>query len=88
MKVVVVNKNSKVNIEVIEKELCLLYLGEVLVDVEYCGVCYIDLYVVNYDFGNIDGCIFGYEGVGIVMKIVDDVILLKIGDCVSIVWMF
>ena len=37
MKAVVVNKNSKANIEVVEKELRPLHSGEALVDVEYCG---------------------------------------------------
>ena len=43
MKAVVVNKNSKANIEIIEKELRPLHSGEALVDVEYCGVCHTDL---------------------------------------------
>ncbi|MBK5350785.1 alcohol dehydrogenase AdhP [Bacillus sp. TH44] len=88
MKAVVVNKNSKANIEVIEKELRPLHSGEALVDVEYCGVCHTDLHVANHDFGNTDGRILGHEGVGIVTKIADDVTSLKIGDRVSIAWMF
>ena len=88
MKAVVVNKNSKANIEVIDKELRPLHSGEALVDVEYCGVCHTDLHVANHDFGNTDGRILGHEGVGIVTKIADDVTSLKIGDRVSIAWMF
>ncbi|WP_305927453.1 alcohol dehydrogenase AdhP [Bacillus mycoides] len=88
MKAVVVNKNSKANIEVIEKELRPLHSGEALVDVEYCGICHTDLHVANHDFGNTDGRILGHEGVGIVTKIADDVTSLKIGDRVSIAWMF
>lgn len=49
MKAVVVNKNSKANIEVIDKELRPLHSGEALVDVEYCGVCHTDLHVANHD---------------------------------------
>lgn len=55
---------------------------------EYCGVCYIDLYVKNVDFGDVIGVILGYEGIGKVIEVVEDVELLKIGDCVFIVWMF
>ena len=51
-------------------------------------MCHTDLHVANHDFGNNDGRILGHEGVGIVTKIADDVTSLKIGDRVSIAWMF
>lgn len=86
MKVVVVIKDYRVSIE--EKCLRELRFGEVLVKIEYCGVCYIDLYVKNVDFGDVIGVILGYEGIGCVIKIVDNVDLLKVGDCVFIVWMY
>lgn len=79
MKAVVVNKNSKANIEIIEKELRPLHSGEALVNVEYCGVCHTDLHVANHDFGNTDGRILGHEGIGIVTKIADDVYFTKGG---------
>lgn len=63
-------------------------MGEVFVDVEYCGFCYIDLYVVVGDFGEKLGMIIGYEGVGCVSKVVFGVIFLKVGDWVLIVWFF
>ncbi|WP_449538244.1 alcohol dehydrogenase AdhP [Ferdinandcohnia sp. Marseille-Q9671] len=88
MKAVVVNQNSKANIEVIEKELRPLKSGEALVDIEYCGVCHTDLHVAAGDFGNVDGRILGHEGIGIVSKVADDVTSLKVGDRVSIAWMF
>ena len=84
MKAVVVNKNSKANIEVIEKELRPLHSGEALVDVEYCGVCHTDLHVANHDFGNTDGRILGHEGVGIVEKVGTNVRNFKEGDRVVI----
>lgn len=64
MKVVVVIYDYQVN--VMEKMLCLLEYGEVLLKMECCGVCYIDLYVKNGDFGDKIGVIFGYEGIGVV----------------------
>lgn len=50
MKVVVVNLES-IGVVVEEKVFCLFEIGEVFVEIEYCGVCYIDFYVVYGDFG-------------------------------------
>lgn len=88
MKAVVVNPKGKANIEVIEKKLRTLTSGEALVDVEYCGVCHTDLHVAAGDFGNVDGRILGHEGIGVVSQVADDVTSLKVGDRVSIAWMF
>lgn len=75
-------------IKIVEKELCLLKDNEVWLKMEVCGVCYMDLYVKNVDFGDVSGCILGYEGIGIVMEVGKDVISLKIGDCVFVVWFY
>lgn len=88
MKAVVVNSSSKANIEVVEKELRPLKSGEALVDVEYCGVCHTDLHVAGGDFGDVQGRVLGHEGIGVVSKIADDVTSLKVGDRVSIAWMY
>ncbi|WP_456279502.1 alcohol dehydrogenase AdhP [Bacillus sp. AK128] len=88
MKAVVVNPNAKANIEVIEKEVRSLQLGEALVDVEFCGVCHTDLHVAAGDFGVVEGRILGHEGIGTVSKVADDVTSLKVGDRVSIAWLF
>lgn len=88
MKAVVVNPNSKANVEVIEKELRPLQPGEALVDIEFCGVCHTDLHVAAGDFGNVEGRTLGHEGIGVVSKVADDVTSLKIGDRVSVAWMF
>ncbi|KAB7670789.1 alcohol dehydrogenase AdhP [Bacillus sp. B1-b2] len=88
MQAVVVNQKSRANVEVMEKELRPLKAGEALVTVEYCGVCHTDLHVAAGDFGNVEGRILGHEGIGIVTKVAEDVTSLKIGDRVSIAWMF
>lgn len=86
MKVVVVMKDYYV--DVMYKILCLLKYGEVLLKMECCGVCYIDFYVKNGDFGDKIGVILGYEGIGVVVEVGLGVILLKLGDCVSVVWFY
>ena len=83
MKAVVVNKNSKANIEIVEK-ITSVTLRRSVSRCRVLWVCHTDL----HDFGNTDGRILGHEGVGIVTKIADDVTSLKIGDRVSIAWMF
>lgn len=88
MKAVVVNPDSKANVEVIEKELRPLQPGEALVDIEYCGVCHTDLHVAAGDFGEVPGRVLGHEGIGIVSRVADDVTSLEIGDRVSVAWMF
>ncbi|MGW9918488.1 alcohol dehydrogenase AdhP [Staphylococcus hominis] len=86
MKAAVVTHNHKVNVE--NKELRNLEPGEALVQTEYCGVCHTDLHIKNADFGDVTGRTLGHEGIGRVIKIVDDVTSLKVGDCVSIAWLF
>ena len=86
MKAAVVSNNKKVKIE--ERELRNLKNGEVLVKTEYCGVCHTDLHVKNGDFGDVTGTILGHEGIGKIIKCADDVKDLKIGDRVSIAWMY
>lgn len=86
MKAAVVSNNKKVKIE--ERELRNLKNGEVLVKTEYCGVCHTDLHVKNGDFGDATGTILGHEGIGKIIKCADDVKDLKIGDRVSIAWMY
>ncbi len=88
MKAVVVNPKGKANVEVIENELRTLKSGEAMVNIEYCGVCHTDLHVASGDFGDVAGRILGHEGIGIVSQVADDVTSLKVGDRVSIAWMF
>lgn len=88
MKAVVVNSKSRANVEVVEKDLRPLEAGEALVNTEFCGICHTDLHVAAGDFGDEEGRILGHEAVGIVEKIADDVTSLKVGDRVSIAWMF
>ena len=86
MKAAVVTSDKKVSVE--EKELRALNSGEALVATEYCGVCHTDLHVKNADFGDVTGVVLGHEGIGKVIEIADDVTSLKVGDRVSIAWMF
>lgn len=86
MKAAVVTHNHKVNVE--NKELRNLEPGEALVQTEYCGVCHTDLHIKNADFGDVTGRTLGHEVIGRVIKIADDVTSLKVGDRVSIAWLF
>lgn len=86
MKAAVITKDHKVSIE--DKEVRELKSGEALVKTEFCGVCHTDLHVKNGDFGDVTGTTLGHEGVGRVIKCADDVTSLKVGDRVSIAWMF
>ena len=88
MRAVIVNPKSKANVEIVEKELRALESDEALVDVECCGVCHTDLHVAAGDFGDVEGRVLGHEGIGTVSKVADGVTSLKIGDRVSIAWMF
>lgn len=87
MKAVVVNPEST-GVVVVEKELRPLEAGEVLVQIEYCGVCHTDLHVANGDFGKVPGRVLGHEGIGIVTEIAPGVTSLKVGDRVSVAWFF
>ncbi|HDF6352591.1 TPA: alcohol dehydrogenase catalytic domain-containing protein [Staphylococcus aureus] len=86
MRAAVVTKDHKVSIE--DKKLRALKPGEALVQTEYCGVCHTDLHVKNADFGDVTGVTLGHEGIGKVIEVAEDVESLKIGDRVSIAWMF
>ncbi|MCJ1657036.1 alcohol dehydrogenase AdhP [Staphylococcus sp. NRL 16/872] len=86
MKAAVVTQEHKVSVE--EKELRNLEPGEALVQTEYCGVCHTDLHVKNADFGDVTGRVLGHEGIGRVIEVAEDVESLKVGDRVSIAWMF
>ncbi|GGG90303.1 alcohol dehydrogenase AdhP [Staphylococcus pragensis] len=86
MKAAVVTQDHKVSVE--NKELRQLEPGEALVQTEYCGVCHTDLHVKNADFGDVTGRVLGHEGIGRVVEVAEDVKSLKVGDRVSIAWMF
>lgn len=63
-------------------------LGQVCVDVVMGGICGLDLYYFWYGgFGVIwlqQLMVFGYEVVGMVVVVVLDVMLVKVGDCVVV----
>ena len=86
MKAAVVTKDKKVSVE--EKQLRPLKHGEALVQTEFCGVCHTDLHVKNANFGDVTGRVLGHEGIGKVIEVAEGVTSLKIGDRVSIAWMF
>lgn len=88
MHAVVVNPNVEGNVEVVEKDLRPLQHGEALVEVEYCGVCHTDLHVAAGDYGQKPGRVLGHEGIGLVKAVADGVSALKVGDRVSIAWLF
>lgn len=86
MKAAVVASDKTVKIE--DRELRPLKYDEALVKTEYCGVCHTDLHVKNADFGDVTGVVLGHEGVGKVIEVGEDVTTLKVGDRVSIAWMY
>ncbi len=88
MQAVVVNQNVAGDVEVVEREIRPLQFGEALVEVEYCGVCHTDLHVAAGDYGDKPGRVLGHEGIGLVTQVADGVKNLKIGDRVSIAWLF
>lgn len=88
MKAAVVRENIDGYVDIVEKELRPLESGEALVDVEFCGFCHTDIHVANGDYGDKPGRVLGHEGIGIVSKVADDVSILKVGDRVSIAWLF
>lgn len=87
MKAAVVNTNCS-GVEVIEKEIPSVGTGQALVKMEYCGVCHTDLHVAAGDYGKYPGRILGHEGIGIVQQVADDVTTLKVGDRVSVAWLY
>ncbi|MCM3698230.1 alcohol dehydrogenase AdhP [Paenibacillus macerans] len=86
MKAAVVTKDQNVQIE--DKQLRPLKHGEALVQMEYCGVCHTDLHVKNADFGDVTGRVLGHEGIGKVIELGEGVTSLRVGDRVSIAWLF
>ncbi len=88
MRAVVVNESGSGDVEVVERELRPLEYGEALVEVEYCGVCHTDLHVAAGDYGEKPGRVLGHEGIGLVKEVADGVKNLKVGDRVSIAWLF
>jgi propanol-preferring alcohol dehydrogenase len=86
MKAAVVTKDKSVSVE--EKQLRPLKHGEALVQTEFCGVCHTDLHVKNADFGDVTGIVLGHEGIGKVIEVAEGVTSLKVGDRVSIAWMY
>ncbi|PSJ79936.1 alcohol dehydrogenase AdhP [Neisseria iguanae] len=88
MRAVAVNQALEGNVEVVERDIRKLESGEALVEVEYCGVCHTDLHVAAGDYGEKPGRVLGHEGIGKVCKVADDVQSLKVGDRVSIAWLF
>lgn len=88
MRAVVVNQAVEGDVEVVERDIRELESGEALVEVEYCGVCHTDLHVAAGDYGEKPGRVLGHEGIGKVSKVADDVKSLKVGDRVSIAWLF
>lgn len=88
MKAAVVTQACDGNVEIIEKDIRPLGVNEALVEVEYCGVCHTDLHVAAGDYGDKPGRVLGHEGIGIVTEVADGVTALKVGDRVSIAWLF
>lgn len=88
MKAVVVNQDGVSEVQVIDKDKPKIGSREALVKVECCGVCHTDLHVAKGDFGKVPGRVLGHEGIGTVVEVAKDVTSLKVGDCVSIAWLF
>ncbi|SUU55449.1 alcohol dehydrogenase [Actinobacillus pleuropneumoniae] len=88
MRAAVVAPQCDGTVEIVERDIPEIKNGEALVEVEYCGVCHTDLHVAAGDYGKKPGRILGHEGIGIVKSIAPDVTNLKVGDRVSIAWMF
>ena len=88
MRAVVVNQAVEGDIEIVERDIRAPEYGEALVDVEYCGVCHTDLHVAAGDYGDKAGRVLGHEGIGVVSKVGEGVKNLKVGDRVSIAWLY
>lgn len=86
MKAAIVGPFSRVDIA--DRKLRPLRHGEVLLQMECCGVCHTDMQVKNGDFGDKVGIILGHEGVGIVKEIGSGVSSLKPGDRASVAWFY
>lgn len=63
----------------------ILVLMDVIVWIESIIICGMDLYIFRGDVLVVmDGCIFGYEGVGVIIELGVVVMELLIGDCVIV----
>lgn len=62
--------------------------GQVLVKIEYSGVCHTDLHVAASDFGEKPDRILGHEGVGVITQVGPGVEHLQVRDRVSVPWFF
>lgn len=82
----VFTKDKKV--EVVEKESKPLEHGQARIKTTCCGVCHTDLHLRDQDLGDCTGRVGGHEGIGIVTEISPDVKSLKVGDRVSVAWLF
>lgn len=87
MKACVVNKDAT-GVEVVQMPKPTVGHGDVLVQVEFCGVCHTDLHVAEGDYGKYPGRVLGHEGVGKVVEVGPGVKSLQVGDRVSIAWLF
>lgn len=88
MRAAVVTPECDGNVAIVEREIRPLAQNEALVEVEYCGVCHTDLHVAAGDYGQKPDRVLGHEGIGIVKQIADGVTALKVGDRVSIAWLY
>lgn len=88
MKAAVVKAGAHGCVDVVEKDIRALKFNEALVEVEYCGVCHTDLHVAAGDYGDKEGVVLGHEGIGVVKEVAEGVSALKVGDRVSIAWMW
>lgn len=86
MRAAVVRNNSDGYVDIKDVTLRPIKNDEVLVKMEYCGLCHTDIHVANGDFGEVPGRIIGHEGIGKVTEVGSEVTNLKIGDRVSIAW--
>ena len=87
MKAAVVRPNSDGYVDIKDVKLRPIKDNEILVKIEYCGLCHTDLHVAAGDFGPQPGRIIGHEGIGRVEQIGKEVTGLKVGDRVSIAWL-
>ncbi|MDQ0162897.1 alcohol dehydrogenase AdhP [Bacillus alveayuensis] len=89
MKAAVVNEFKK-ELEIKEVEKPTLEEGEVLVQIEACGVCHTDLHAAHGDWPVKPKLplIPGHEGVGIVVEVGKGVKSIKVGDRVGIPWLY
>jgi propanol-preferring alcohol dehydrogenase len=91
MKAAVLNEIGK-PVEVIDVSTPEPGPGEVLIDVDACGVCHSDLHLADGDWDQLKSItkiplILGHEVIGKVVKLGDGVTELQVGDRVGIPWM-